>query len=151
MLQVGNKRLKVQHKQIRPSDHLHEMNQGQGGYNEVVNYMNPHGGGGYVGGRGMNLPPSGPMAMSAGWYNRPAGPAAPPDPPQDSDSGGGGINQSLVASDTAAGGAASPGDVANNLSGTDGQSCSDPLSSMEPLRQTLPDVGGAATSAAGEN
>ena len=97
--------------------------------------MNPQGG--YAGGRGMNLPPSGPMAMSAGWYNRQAGPSGPANAPQDPDG--------LVGHDPAAGDGSGPNE------GPDGQSGSDPLSNMEPLRQTLPDVGGAATSAAGEN
>jgi hypothetical protein len=88
----------------------------------------------------MSLPPSGPMAISAGWYNRPMN--VPPNDPNFV-----GEDPSAAAAAVAANGA-SPGNAASNTPGPDGQSGSDPLSSMEPLRQTLPDVAGAATSAA---
>jgi len=149
---IGNKRLKVQHKQIRPSDQQHDRNLGQGGYDG--GFGNRHDG--QYGGRNMNLPPSGPMAMSAGWYNNRSGTPnsnGPSNVPQDPNNPGA-INHSLVAGDDpAAASAASPANATSNPSGPgDGQQGPDPLSSMEPLRQTLPEVGGTATSAAaGEN
>lgn len=63
IIQVGNKRLKVQHKQIRPKD-LHNDHDDDGGFG-----MPPIGGGsGYS--QFQSLPPSGAMASQNLWYGR---------------------------------------------------------------------------------
>jgi hypothetical protein len=135
----------VQHKQIRPSD---EQNERFLGFNDDGgHYRIPQGG--LYGGRVMNLPPSGPMAVSVGWYNR-SGPNGPvTNAPQDPNVGGG-VNQSFSGDDqdVSPAGVTSPGTGATNASAEDVQAESDPLSTMDPLRQSLPDVGDAATSAA---
>ena len=110
--QVGNKRLKVQHKQIRPSDQHYDRNQVQG-------YDNQNMGGGYGRGHMAAMPPSGPMGVPTnGWFGPPDDGMGPPvgvvpeQPPHDEQAGN-----------------------ADQASG------SDPLSGLEPLRQALPEVG----------
>jgi hypothetical protein len=130
-LQIGNKRLKVQHKQIRPSDQQHERGHGNNNNYGYDNMAGPQGGpqgGGY--GRGHispSLPPSGPMAMNSAWYNNRPAPSGPvesstPGEPQQQEEG--------IGANTNAGAPA------------DNNSGAGPLSSMEPLLQNLPDVGG---------
>ena len=108
--QIGNKRLKVQHKQIRSAEQQHDRQGGHhgGGYNHAGGNQ----GGGY--GRGYmsnTLPPSGPMAMNAGWYQSNAGNIET-------------SNSKDVVSETEDGAAPSS------------------FSSMDPLRQSLPEVDG---------
>lgn len=132
--------MKVQHKQIRPSDLLHETNLDPSDF-DPTDHGGQHGQPGIIdsyGRGGINLPPSGPMAMSAGWYTRSA-PGVPPRVPSDPHG---------IAVDNPA----APTDVLPtvgtiNPAGLDGQLGNDALSSMEPLRQALPDVGVAATPA----
>lgn len=152
MAQIGNKRLKVQHKQIRPSDPYNERHHGgygdDGGYdyqqasNDPRN--DPYGYGGRGRGDMHSLPPSGP---SAGWYNRgPMGGGGGP-PPVPSHTG----DPGSASGPPAPGGPGydgSPGeDYTGGGHGNASSSSSDPLGTMDTLRQTLPDVGGAATSA----
>jgi len=183
---IGNKRLKVQHKQLRPGDQQQqERNHGGSGVNfngggSGHNSSPQNGGGGRVafGGRGgMNLPPSGPMARSSsGWYNneRNSGPpyATQILPPGDNASGdshhvvvvvGDDPNSPNVTAATvisSVGGSGGGGTTSNStIVGSDEQqhqkqgNNNDPLSSMEPLRQTLPDIGGVTDTQAvlGEN
>jgi len=123
---IGNKRLKVQHKQIRSAEQPHDRQGGHhgggGGYNNHMggNHGGGGGGGGNHGGRGYmpsSLPPSGPMAMSAagggggGWYQ----------------SGAGNIET------------AASKDVVNETEDGTGPSS---FSTMDPLRQSLPEVDG---------
>ena len=135
----------MQHKQIRPQDqHYDQRGMGPGGSYGGDPYGIHQGGGrgGYVGGRGMNLPPSGPMAV--GWYNNRQGGHHHHDPHGNGDPGMGGIGMSHSYED--GNGAPSPPSGDGQVAGAG------PLSSMEPLRQTLPDVGGAPTSGGtGEN
>ena len=108
--------MKVQHKQIRPSDQQHDRSHGHGssGFDGV--------GGGRGYGRGHmgapSLPPSGPMAMNAGWYN----------------------NRSMQPNSNMPPEAQNPEDGA--VAPTDQSGGAGPLSSLEPLRQNLPEVGG---------
>lgn len=135
---IGNKRLKVQHKQIRPSDQQHRDNS-QGFYGV--------GGGGDGGFQrstyASHLPPSGPMAAQS------MGPSSPwLTPPQQ--------QGQPVADDVAAsgqpvlnpsGGPPNPpvhdgvSDHTTGVVGTDGGLS--PLASLEPLRNALPDVAGS--------
>ncbi|KAL3928951.1 MAG: hypothetical protein SGBAC_012420 [Bacillariaceae sp.] len=112
---IGNKRLKVQHKQIRSAEQQERPGQhGGGGYNHAGG-QHGGGGGGNYGGRGYmpsSLPPSGPMAMSSGWYQSNAGNIETA------------ANQDVVDE---------PEDGAGPSS----------FSSMDPLRQSLPEVEGA--------
>mmetsp|Transcript_44697 Transcript_44697/g.107830 ORF Transcript_44697/g.107830 Transcript_44697/m.107830 type:complete len:161 (-) Transcript_44697:996-1478(-) len=125
-VQIGNKRLKVQHKQIRSAEQPHDRQGGHhgggGGYNNHMggNHGGGGGGGGNHGGRGYmpsSLPPSGPMAMSAagggggGWYQ----------------SGAGNIET------------AASKDVVNETEDGTGPSS---FATMDPLRQSLPEVDG---------
>lgn len=137
----------MQHKQIRPSEQQHDRNHGPGGGYTDGYYASQHGGG-YGGGR-ATLPPSGPMA--AGWYHTTN--VSAPIPQHDH------VNPSVEGADPAT--ATTP--TSHNDPSKMGQdftaaatataSSSDPLSTMEPLLQALPDVGcDAATSAVeGEN
>mmetsp|Transcript_51368 Transcript_51368/g.123996 ORF Transcript_51368/g.123996 Transcript_51368/m.123996 type:complete len:616 (-) Transcript_51368:427-2274(-) len=154
---IGNKRLKVQHKQIRQNDPYFDRY--QGGYGNDGNYQHPQGapGGGqypphdqlgYHSGRGRggmysSLPPSGPSA--GGYYNRDVGDRAP---------GGGGGGPQPVPSNGVSDPRSSPVSSGNGGVGEyDGSSGpqppqatpSDPLGTMDSLRQTLPDVGGTPT------
>ena len=137
---IGNKRLKVQHKQIRPSDQQHR-DQSQGFYGGVGG---PGGDGGFQRSHyASQLPPSGPMAAQS------MGPSSPwlgPPPPA----------VSSGAEDGGAGGQAGihPNGVPKNPAGHDGVSDPtsgvvggadaglSPLASLEPLRNALPDVPG---------
>ena len=133
-LQIGNKRLKVQHKQIRPQEQNYDQRgMGPGGpYGD--HYGNQYGGRGGYGGRG-HLPPSGPMA--AGFYTNRQSAHDSLGPNGDPSMVGVGMSHSYEDPSPSPGGA--------GPSGQDDRQ--GPLSSMDPLRQTLPDVGGAATSA----
>jgi len=151
---IGNKRLKVQHKQIRLSEQQdQDLNLGVdvGG-----SHPKHHGGGRGRGGRGAfngrggnNLPPSGSMAMpSTGWYDNndlnyaPASPSTTSGdvPSADSPSvvvvlGDGPSNSTNVTTtETVSASAAVPGQDEQRAS-------KDPLSSMDPLRHSLPDMG----------
>ncbi|KAG7348514.1 RNP-1 like RNA-binding protein [Nitzschia inconspicua] len=146
---IGNKRLKVQHKQIRPSDQQYEK--GHGGFDDDP-YGTSQGGGAYGTGRGsMNLPPSGPMAASVGWYSRqaplpPTGGTIPQEPSAGMEGPPYSGEDPGVVAAVAPPAESAPPDGSGPEGGSTG---TDPLSSMEPLRQTLPDVGtGVATSAA---
>lgn len=165
---IGNKRLKVQHKQIRPKDvHTNDRENGGGG-----------GGGGYgvdagvVGGAGNNsygntghmmhtLPPSGP----SGWYDRKSVPASGQQGPgvEGGSAGGGDDQNTELTSVTSTG-----GDTALGLSGTPvsagehtngggggggagggggggGPSSVSPLASLGSLQSALPNVGKGVT------
>ena len=159
-MQIGNKRLKVQHKQIRPAEQQNQdMNHGMhggGGHSQHHGGGRGRGGrGGYGGRGGNNLPPM----PSTGWYNnndlnKPPGP--PPPNPTDVTSadpqhvvvvlGDGPSNSNNVAT-------ADSVNTSAVVSGKDETKANaDPLSSMDPLRQTLPDMGGvAAPAVSGEN
>jgi len=162
---IGNKRLKVQHKQIRPAEQQNQdMNyvvHGGGGHPQHHGGRGRGGRGGFSGRGGNNLPPSGSMTMPpTEWYsnndlnNNPSGsPSATTGDVVSSDSphvvvvlGDGPSNSTNVAIAESAGASAV-------VSGQDEQNAKvDPLSSMDPLRQSLPDMGGVATPAApGEN
>jgi len=169
-LQIGNKRLKVQHKQIRSVDQHGGGNFNAGGGRG--HNSNPHHGGGRGGGSrgtfsgrggGTNLPPSGPMAISTGWYNNdrnvpssssgaemvPTGEAASGDPHHVVVVVGEDPTTNVTSS-TGVSSASGGGEIRN--AADEQQLGTDPLSSMEPLRQTLPDIGGVASPAVpGEN
>ena len=146
-VKIGNKRLKVQHKQIRPSDQHHERSH---------HSSTTHGGFDMNTGFGgvSSLPPSGPMAAmsNSSWYGNSRASMGGHHVP-----GGGSLPE---AGDGAAGQPQEPQqqvsseeDAAvtrSNLnSGPEGAGTSEPskspiaspLSSLEPLRQALPDVG----------
>lgn len=115
--QIGNKRLKVQHKQIRSAEQQHDRQGGHhgGGYNHSGGNQGGggRGGGGY--GRGYmsnTLPPSGPMATNAGWYQSNAG--------------------NIESSNNK--------DVVGETDDGAGPSS---FATMDPLRQSLPEVDGA--------
>lgn len=140
---IGNKRLKVQHKQIRPSD---QQEMGVGG---PVGHM--HGGGRGRGGRGPYNPGRGsnnlPPMPSTGWYNT-------NNDGQPIPTTGGVVDESqhvrVVLGDNPSNSTnVTTVDPAGNSPVAPGQdehqTSSDPLSSMDPLRQTLPDIGGVAT------
>jgi len=162
---IGNKRLKVQHKQIRPSDQHHDRNSSQnqhhqGGYDS-------HSGGGMGGGQyGMHtgsghgggqmsssLPPSGPMAASThnssgiihndgsnNWYNRHGAGAA------SETAGDKGVitDQQQTSEGSGAGIQHSSEPVGNSAAVADTSTSVDgPLAGLEPLRNALPEVGTA--------
>lgn len=146
---IGNKRLKVQHKQIRPAEQNHDMN--HGAHHHHHHGGRGRGGRGAYGGRGggNNLPPSGSMPMPPnGWYNNnDVSPSAVPGDVGSVDPqhvvvvlGDGPSNSTNVATveSVSASGAVSGQDDPTT-------STTDPLSSMDPLRQSLPDIGGVAT------
>jgi hypothetical protein len=133
--------LKVQHKQIRASDLQFErdLTFDLGGHEgQQSGGMDPYGR------VGMSLPPSGPMAMSASWYNRPAA-GVPPPVPADSDGGGLTSHAPIASDDSTTSPPVLPTTGGTIPAGADIPQDSDPLSSMEALRQNLPDVGGTAT------
>jgi CUG-BP- and ETR3-like factor len=158
---IGNKRLKVQHKQIRPAEQQNQdMNYGAhggGGHPQHHGGRGRGGRGGFSSRGGNNLPPSGSMTMPpTGWYsnndlnnNPPGSPSATTGDVASSDSqhvvvvlGDGPSNSTNVAIAESAGASAA-------VSGQDEQKAkADPLSSMDPLRQSLPDRGDVATPAA---
>lgn len=125
-MQIGNKRLKVQHKQIRSADQQHDR-AGNAGYDQA----GVHQGAGGNFGRGYmpsELPPSGPMAMNAGWYNNRAEPA-------------GGMEGAVAVG--ALDGEQEPREEQVNPGGpTEDSAGANALSSMDPLRQSLPEVEG---------
>jgi len=141
---IGNKRLKVQHKQIRPAEQQnHDMSHGMHGHHHGGRGRGGRGGYGGRGG-GNNLPPSGSMTMpSTGWYNN--NPGSPSVTPVEADPqhvvvvlGDGPSNSTNVA-------AAENVNTSPAVIGEEEQKVNaDPLSSMEPLRQSLPEMGGAA-------
>ncbi len=144
VIQIGNKRLKVQHKQIRPAEQQnHDMSHGMHGHHHGGRGRGGRGGYGGRGG-GNNLPPSGSMTMpSTGWYNN--NPGSPSVTPVEADPqhvvvvlGDGPSNSTNVA-------AAENVNTSPAVIGEEEQKVNaDPLSSMEPLRQSLPEMGGAA-------
>jgi RNA recognition motif-containing protein len=141
LFQIGNKRLKVQHKQIRDQQHdsrPQNQNQNQNRYDN--NMVGGGNGGGF--GRGHmspSLPPSGPMAVM-GWYDNQAPPeehgpdgsfpGAPPDPQQQQHPEHQQQQQEQLQEEG----------PPNAGAPTEG-SGTDPLASLEPLRQALPEVG----------
>lgn len=159
---IGNKRLKVQHKQIRPSEQQpQDMNDAVLAHPQLLGGGRGRGDRGVFGGRGgNNLPPSGNLAMPpAGWYtnndmnNPPVSPSATHGDVASVDPqhvvvvlGDGPSNSTNVA-------AAESVSASATVPEQDEQKVTtDPLSSMDPLRQTLPDMGGVATPAVpGEN
>jgi len=172
---IGNKRLKVQHKQLRPVDQQQqERNHGGGGGNfngggSGHNSSPQNGVGGRVafGGRGgMNLPPSGPMAVSSsGWYNNernPGHPFATQNLPSGDIASGDSHHVVVVVGDDPNSPNVTAATVVNSVGGSGGGTTpnstivgsdeqqqqhqkqgnnTDPLSSMDPLRHTLPDIG----------
>jgi RNA recognition motif-containing protein len=113
-LQIGNKRLKVQHKQIRPNDQQNDRipsNNHQSGYEDQMG-----------GGRGQMLPPPGPMMSGSSevWYDQPGGGPMP---------------------DTIGANGEVQDDNVGPEGNSNAVGVSDPLSDLEPLRQALPDVG----------
>lgn len=137
---IGNKRLKVQHKQIRPSDQQQRDNS-QGFY------------GGVGGGEGnfqrpaysSHLPPSGPMAAqsmgpSSPWL------APPATAPVGEDAGDGqpGMNPGIDPPNPTGVVEVVPGDPSSSgvVGAAAGASGLSPLASLEPLRNALPDVPG---------
>eukprot|EP00532_Pseudo-nitzschia_australis_P004363 CAMPEP_0168200294 /NCGR_PEP_ID=MMETSP0139_2-20121125/22960_1 /TAXON_ID=44445 /ORGANISM="Pseudo-nitzschia australis, Strain 10249 10 AB" /LENGTH=579 /DNA_ID=CAMNT_0008125501 /DNA_START=425 /DNA_END=2164 /DNA_ORIENTATION=- len=153
---IGNKRLKVQHKQIRPVDqHNPDMNHGM----HIGGHPQHHGGGRGRGGRGAfngrggnNLPPSGPMS-SSGWHRN------------TNDMNNIPCSTSTVSNDVGSGEAQNVvvvlGDGPSNSTNVataetvvtssvlprkdEHQVNSDPLSQMDALGQTLPDIGAVTT------
>ena len=172
--------MKVQLKQGRQAEQHHqELNHGAhvagggGGGGRGGGYHQHQGGGGRGrGGRGAfngrgggganNLPPPGTMVMpSTGWYddndinNPPGSPSAAPVAGASAEAqhvvvvlGDGPSNSANVTTAETVG-------TSVAVTGPDEQQpgVTDPLSSMDPLRHTLPDIGGVATPAAvpGEN
>mmetsp|Transcript_7787 Transcript_7787/g.22860 ORF Transcript_7787/g.22860 Transcript_7787/m.22860 type:complete len:616 (+) Transcript_7787:468-2315(+) len=150
---IGNKRLKVQHKQIRPA----EQQQSPHMYHGMQHADHPpqHGGGrgrGRGGYRGNNLPPSGPVTMASAWYternDRNNGPS-PSSMPGDVGSGEG-QNVVVVLGDGTSNGAnvATAESVASStvVSGQgEHQATADALSTMDHLAQSLPDIGGVSS------
>jgi hypothetical protein len=136
--------LKVQHKQIRHSDPYYDRY--QDGYGIEAGYQYPSGQfppddqPGYPGGRGRgvysSLPPSGP---SAGLYNRGLG------DPSGVGVGGPSPVPSAGLNDPRSSPVGSNGAGGEYDGGAGPQpppASSDPLGTMDSLRQTLPDVGG---------
>lgn len=124
---IGNKRLKVQHKQIRPSDQQHrDTAQGYFGVGDGTFQRSPY---------ASHLPPSGPMAAQS------MGPSSPwLAPPQASvqaggeDGGGSAVmNHTGAQNPTGHDGVSDPGVSDAGLS---------PLASLGPLGDALPDVAG---------
>lgn len=73
-MQIGNKRLKVQHKQLREEQQQQNTpsSNNDSGYENVSGMQ-------YSRGHAPPLPPSGHMAMNSSWYNnRPAQPVGMP-------------------------------------------------------------------------
>jgi hypothetical protein len=175
--------LKVQHKQIRPSDQQpYDRGNGPDGYVDShtynINNNNHSSGANYGAARSMSLPPSGPMAASVGWYNNnsrlgPNGPSNSGVMSQDPAAAGieGEGRQPYDGEDRATATANVAGKSSQNVYGppqnnndavqeggtasvADIVPGSDPLSTLETLRHTLPavpdvgNVGSAATSAA---
>lgn len=157
---IGNKRLKVQHKQIRPSDQQNRDN-AQGGYS-----MNaPGADNSYQRSYASHLPPSGAMAAqglhpTSPWYESRRGPASQPSTVaevaaqtsqehQELDRNVAAVDSNNAASNSpATDNAALAGPTNNNtspspgviLKTTEGSSGLSPLASLEPLRNALPDV-----------
>lgn len=147
---IGNKRLKVQHKQIRPTDHRQQehsaSNSDRGGKSANGDK-----------GSGANLPPSG-LGMS-GWYNNERGQIGPSSSlsAQMLVSGGDGggksdqhnvvvvvdddPNSPTVKATTAASGSSDDQSKGQFNQQQKDNTDNDPLSKMEPLRQALPETG----------
>jgi hypothetical protein len=127
ILQIGNKRLKVQHKQIHSSDENHDRAGRNAGYDQSGGHQ---GGGGHYG-RGYmpsSLPPSGPMAMNAGWYNNRSAPS--------------GAMESAGTVGSLASDQEPTEEEANPSGSTEDNTGANALSSMDPLLQSLPEVEG---------
>lgn len=117
---IGNKRLKVQHKQIRSAEQQHDRmsNNNNSGYNNV----NGQYGGNFGRMPSQPLPPAGAMSMNSAWYNN--GPMQ---------------NMGMA---TQIG--VPPAHEAQNQNNDGGKSADNPdiegLSSLDSLRQNLPDA-----------
>jgi CUG-BP- and ETR3-like factor len=133
---IGNKRLKVQHKQIRPSDQQYDRNHQNS--NHGTYDMGP----GSAFGRGHmspSLPPSGPMAMKSSWYNR-----GNSGTPTSVELGVSSEQQQQLSEEGCANNQnADASTASSDQAGSDPNNSPLPssLADMEPLRQTLPEVG----------
>ena len=116
--QVGNKRLKVQHKQIRPKDLHNDREEDERGFG-----MPPVGGSGYSQFQPSQLPPSGPMANPNLWF----GGRKPGDSKENNPDEGHELNNTATGTE-------------NTLQY--GPVDSGGLATMSSLQQALPDVAG---------
>jgi hypothetical protein len=128
--QIGNKRLKVQHKQIRPSDNHRDNSPGfYGGGAVDGSFQRPP--------YGSHLPPSGAMAAqnmgSSPWLAQPPLPAVPI-----GEEGGASGQPGMCNTDN---GAPNPPGVVDSDPSPNGPLS--PLANLEPLRSALPDVAGS--------
>lgn len=124
---IGNKRLKVQHKQIRPGDQNMERGMNPGYEMHRGNTAGP-----FDQGMMSSMPPSGHMAGSGdGWYGE-----------QDGDMAG---EYEATPDQQPYDGAAVP------VVSEDSSSGADPLSGLEPLRQALPETGHVSNSSGGDD
>eukprot|EP00339_Tiarina_fusa_P021937 CAMPEP_0117040102 /NCGR_PEP_ID=MMETSP0472-20121206/28091_1 /TAXON_ID=693140 ORGANISM="Tiarina fusus, Strain LIS" /NCGR_SAMPLE_ID=MMETSP0472 /ASSEMBLY_ACC=CAM_ASM_000603 /LENGTH=630 /DNA_ID=CAMNT_0004750753 /DNA_START=278 /DNA_END=2171 /DNA_ORIENTATION=+ len=128
---IGNKRLKVQHKQIRPSDQQHERGHGNNNNAGYDNMGGPHGGGYGRHAMPASLPPSGPTAMNNNsWYYTRGGPPGPGEPNP------GSPHDAQLQED--------PNNNQTNGQSGEGNPEGEGLSNLDPLRQNLPEVGGGS-------
>jgi hypothetical protein len=132
--QVGNKRLKVQHKQIRQKDMLDRDSQSS--------YGVPPGDGSYQ--RPPQFP-SGPMPSAAGqnlWYDEGQPDSSNVEGVSD---GGGGPNpdEGIERASTSSTGVETPHGMGVNEAGPNPDALS-PLSNLDSLQNALPDVPGSA-------
>jgi hypothetical protein len=122
-MQIGNKRLKVQHKQIRPRDLNDRGDLQDFGSMSESSYRMPFPGA---------LPPSGPTSQST-WYDR-----------RSAVSSDGGLGDEVVAVVGSDGSLLSPSqqqfDADSNPNGS-----GSPLSTLGSLQAALPDVSGTGT------
>lgn len=137
---IGNKRLKVQHKQIRPTDQQHRDNS-QGFYGGVGG--GPGDGNFQRSAYASHLPPSGPMAAQSMGPSSPwLAPPQPSVPAGGEDTGAGGqpgINHNNAPPNPAVHDGVSDPTSGVVVAADAGLS---PLASLEPLRNALPDVPG---------
>lgn len=151
---IGNKRLKVQHKQIRPKD-MHNQDRDNGGYGMDPGIMvgNAYGNPSGMMGHGAPLPPSGP-----GWYERKPGAPQQGQGMEGVPSGAGGDDQNTeltnatsTGGDTPLGLTGTPGPTGDHGGPTGGPvpSTVSPLASLGSLQNALPDVGGGGAAGTG--
>eukprot|EP00980_Cylindrotheca_fusiformis_P002898 scaffold675_cov103-Cylindrotheca_fusiformis.AAC.9 len=135
---IGNKRLKVQHKQIRSAD----QQQDRGGHGQGYDQSGGNQGGASYGRGYMSsaLPPSGPMASNAssgsgggGWHPAQQERSGPADSAEAAVVGG------LASSDQEPEQQVNPNESGEDNNNNTGANA---LSSMDPLRQSLPEVEG---------
>lgn len=125
--QIGNKRLKVQHKQIRRQD-LSDQDSLQDGF----------GGGSYQRYSMSSLPPSGPNANQHIWFDTARGMESLDDTPESH-------HQQLLEQDSVAGhdGKSSSG---GDLASEDNSEQASPLANLSQLQNALPDIPGNGSS-----